>query len=112
MHTVIKFQLVRCGISIESNFFHSPVNPNLEKVRAPSSKNKDEESIKRKIQTGRRGNLLGGGKKSCPLCGTNPGAGEQVCPAKGSLVDIKEEASSEKERNKDLALLKRLGEGF
>ena len=51
---------------------------------------------------------MGGGKKSCPLCGTNPGAGEQVCPAKGSLVDIKEEASSEKERNKELALLKRL----
>ena len=62
-----------------------------------------------KIQTGGGGNLVGGGKKSCPLCGTNPSAGEQVCPTKGSLVDIKEEASPEKEKNKDLVLLKRLG---
>ena len=52
---------------------------------------------------------MGRGKKSCPLCGTNPSAGEQVCPTKGSLVDIKEEASPEKEKNKDLVLLKRLG---
>ena len=49
---------------------------------------------------------MGGGKKSCPLCGTNPGAGEQVCPTKGSLVDIKEEASPKKERNNDFVLLK------
>ena len=49
---------------------------------------------------------MGGGKKSCPLCGTNPGAGEQVCPTKGSLVDIKEEASPKKERNNDFVLFK------
>ena len=59
MHTVIKFQLVRCGISIESNFFHSPVNPNLEKVRAPSSKNKDEESIEKENTNGQRRKSVG-----------------------------------------------------
>ena len=47
-----------------------------------------------------------GGKKSCPLCGTNPGAGEQVGPPKGNLVDIKEEASPKKERNTGFVLLK------
>ena len=59
MHTVINFQSVRCGISIESNFFHSPVNPNLEKVRAPSSKNKDEESIKKENTNGQRRKSVG-----------------------------------------------------
>ena len=108
MHDVIKFQWVGSRISMEQLFSFtcpSKLGPSVGAANSVAHLS-EREKMKRKIRSVGGGNLVGGGKKSCPLCGTNPGAGEQVCPTKGNLAEIKEEASPKKERNKGFVLLK------
>ena len=108
MHDVIKFQWVGSRISMEQLFSFtcpSKLGPSVGAANSVAHLS-EREKMKRKIKSVGGGNLVGGGKKSCPLCGTNPGAGEQVCPTKGNLAEIKEEASPKKERNKGFVLLK------
>ena len=69
-----------------SNFFHSPVQT---WAKCSSSKFEGRFLEMKKIRMGRGGNLVGGRKKSCPLCDTNPGAGEQVCPVRGLTTSKK-----------------------
>ena len=70
MHDVIKFQWVRSGISMEQLFSFtcpSKLGPSV------GGANSVAHLSDRKMKRGGGENLVGGGKKSCPLCGTNPG---------------------------------------